>query len=180
MTDDKAVAQARFDDKLKVYWFLQVVLVMLATVVGVLAIPVWLLGWGQWYTRRAFEALQCVLTARSLIVRRGILFKVEKTIPLDKIQDLSLREGPPLKAFGLMSVKVETAGQSAGQGSSEANLVGIIDARKFRDQVLHQRDRVTNMMTDQVGDHEIAPDEGVQLLREIRDAVVKMAQSSER
>ena len=152
---------------------------MLASVVGILAIPVWLLGLGQWYTRRTFEALQCVLTARSLIVRRGIFFKVEKTIPLDKIQDLSLREGPLLKAFGLMSVKVETAGQSAPQGSSEANLVGIVDARKFRDRVLDQRDQVTNVGTGQEGDHEVAQDEQIQLMREIRDAVVRLAQSAE-
>lgn len=177
MADDKALARARFDEKLKVYWFVQVVLVMLATVAGIVTIPFWLLGWGQWYTRRAFEALQCVLTDRSLVVRRGILFKVEKTIPLDKIQDLSLREGPLLKAFGLMSVKVETAGQSAAQGGSEANLLGIVDARQFRDRVLEQRDRVSGSGSPRV-EAGTAADEKTQLLREIRDAVVTLAQHS--
>jgi len=35
---------------------------------------------------------------------------------------------------------IETAGQSSPQGSSAARLIGIVDAKKYRDQVLQQRD----------------------------------------
>ena len=54
----------------------------------------WTVGWGQWYARRSFEMLRCELHERTLVVKRGILFRVEKTIPLDKIQDL-VDEGTP-------------------------------------------------------------------------------------
>ena len=37
---------------------------------------------------------------------------------------------------------IETAGQSSPQGSSDAKIIGIINAREFRDQVLTQRDLV--------------------------------------
>ena len=86
---DELLTAARFDDKLRTYWFLQFVLILLATVVGILILPIWLLGWGQWYVRRNFDMLMCELHERTLVVKRGIFFRVEKTIPLDKIQDLS-------------------------------------------------------------------------------------------
>ncbi len=137
---EEILCRAEFDEKWKTYWFLQIMLICLATVVGIVLVPFWLLGWGAWYCRRYYENLHCTLYERSLLVRRGIFFRVEKTIPLDKIQDLTLREGPLLKAFGLLTLKIETAGQSGSPGESEAKLVGIKNARAFRDRVLDQRD----------------------------------------
>jgi putative membrane protein len=137
---ERILRRAEFDEKWKTYWFLQITLIFLATVIGIVLVPFWLLGWGVWYCRRYYEHLHCTLYERSLVVGRGIFFRVEKTIPLDKIQDLTLREGPLLKLFGLLSLGIETAGQSSPQGSSEAKLVGIKDARAFRDRVLDQRD----------------------------------------
>lgn len=175
MANDNILARAEFDEKLKLYWYLQWIIAMVATVIGVLLVPVWLLGWGKWYTVRAFDALECVLTERSLIVRRGVFFRVEKTIPLDKVQDLSLREGPLLKALGLMSVRLETAGQSAAQNASEANLVGVVDARGFRDRVLVQRDLVTTNPTSSPVRVDSPENEQIQLLREIRDGIRALA-----
>ena len=137
---EKILYRAEFDEKWKTYWFLQITLIFLATVVGIVLLPFWFLGLGAWYCRCYYEHLHCTLYERSLMVGRGIFFRVEKTIPLDKIQDLTLREGPLLKHFGLLSLGIETAGQSSPQGSSEAKLVGIKNARAFRDRVLDQRD----------------------------------------
>ena len=137
---DNVIFEAEFDEKLKTYFFVGTLLLFLATVAGILLIPFWLLGWGAWHCRKYFENLHCKLGERSLMVGRGIFFRVEKTIPLDKIQDMTLREGPLLKAFGLLQLQIETAGQSTAQGIGDAKLVGIKNAREFRDRVLDQRD----------------------------------------
>jgi putative membrane protein len=140
---DPVLFQAEFDPKWKTYFFLKDLLIMIATIGGIVLVPFWVLGLGQWYCKRYFENLRCTLCERSLVVARGIYFKRERTIPLDKIQDLTLLEGPLLKRFGLSQLKVETAGQSsAQQGGSEADLVGIVEARKLRDRVLDQRDAI--------------------------------------
>jgi putative membrane protein len=139
---EKILYRAEFDPKWKVYCFMQVLLVFAITFIGIPLIPFWLLGWGQWYSRRYFENLHCHLGERSLMVGRGIYFRVEKTIPLDKIQDLTLREGPVQKAFGLLQLQIETAGQGGAQGASEAKLIGVKDAREFRNRVLDQRDKL--------------------------------------
>lgn len=170
---DELLTAARFDDKLRTYWFLQFVLILLATVVGILILPIWLLGWGQWYVRRNFDMLMCELHERTLVVKRGIFFRVEKTIPLDKIQDLTVKEGPLLRWLGLRSLKIETAGQGT-PGASEAHLIGIVDPIEFRDRVLQQRDAVSVTSALPPGADEES-NRVVGLLTEIRDLLSRMA-----
>lgn len=139
--ESRVLERAEFDPKLRAYWFWNAVFVLVVSVVGLLALPFWLLGFGQWWTRRQFRAMEAELCERSLNYRKGVLFKVEKTIPLEQIQDLTLREGPLLKVLGLCSLSIETAGQSATSGS-DARLTGVRDARAFRDAVLARRDHL--------------------------------------
>lgn len=169
---EKVLFEAKFDPKWKVYFFIRILGLMIVTILGIVLVPFWLLGWGQWYCRRYFASLKCVLCERSLVIGRGIYFRRERTIPLDKIQDLTLLEGPLLDRFGLCQLNVETAGQNVSQGGAEASLVGIVDARNVRDRVLDQRDLITGR-----GDSPKAiPEAGADLqtgavLVEIRDSL---------
>ena len=83
------------------------------------------------------------LTSRSLIVRKGVFNKIEKTIPLEKITDLSSTQGPIMRLFDLKRLGVETAGQSGAAGASLVSLIGIENTDEFRRRVLEQRDRIT-------------------------------------
>jgi putative membrane protein len=67
------------------------------------------------------------------------LFQVEKTIPLENIQDVTFIEGPVLKKFHLATLKFETAGHSAGQ-AHDMHLTGIIDAHEFRNRIIEARE----------------------------------------
>ena len=170
--DDLRTA-ARFEDKLRTYWYLQAVLAFVITVAGIAILPIWLLGWGQWYVRRRFGALKCELHERTLVVKRGIFFKVEKTIPLDKIQDLTVKEGPLLRMLGLRSLQVETAGQGTA-GAAEAHLIGMVDPVDFRDEVLRQRDSMSALPASRPGTDE--DNNGtLGLLTEIRDLLRQIA-----
>jgi putative membrane protein len=84
--------------------------------------------------------MSCTLTERTLEIRKGWINRVESTIPLEKITDLQMIQGPIMRAMGLHGFKVETAGQSSGPGASLVSLVGIVDAPGFREAVLDQRD----------------------------------------
>lgn len=141
MDDTTILLSAKFDPKLKVYWLISGCMLLTVTVFGILLIPLWLL-FGRAFLERRFERLTAELTPRALKLRHGYLFRVEKTIPLDKIQDMSLHEGPILRFLGLEALRVETAGQGAAQGVPDASLTGIVGARKFRDAVLARRDEV--------------------------------------
>ena len=168
MREEKVLVRARFDAKLPTYWMLGTLLTLTLCVIGIPFVPIWLvLGWGV--HRRQYEVMECELTERSLNIRRGFLFRVEKNIPLDKIQDVGLKEGPLLRRLGLSALAVETAGQSAAQGAGDAVLTGVVDAPAFRDAILNQRDIVVGLAGPAAAVERRTPDEG--LLVEIRDSL---------
>ena len=83
--------------------------------------------------------MSAVITERKLIVRKGIFNKVENTIPLEKITDVAMTQGPLMRMFNLYRLSFETAGQSA-QGAL-VSLIGIDDAINFRETILSQKDK---------------------------------------
>lgn len=129
---------ARFNTLVRPYLVVQGALVLAATLVGIPLIPVWLLGLGQWWARHYYDRLLCELGDTELRFRKGILFQVEKTIPLENIQDVTFIEGPLLRQFNLSTLKFETAGHSVGQ-ANDMTLVGIVDAHEFRAEILRRR-----------------------------------------
>lgn len=134
---------SKFSPKLKVYYFLSGALLLAVTVVGIAFLPVWAIV-GPWWADRHYKALGLEVTDRSVVVKKGVWFRKELTIPLDKIQDISIHEGPLLKALGLLSLRIETAGQrNAATGQSDADLTGLLDARGMRDLILSRRDQVS-------------------------------------
>lgn len=135
--------EAKFNPKLKTYIYASGIALCVVTIVGIVLLPFWLIL-GKMYIDKYFDNLFCELTSRSLHFKKGVLFTTERTIPLDKIQDLTFREGPILRYFGLASLKVETAGQSAAN-SADMTLLGILDSAHFRQSVMEQRDEVTNI-----------------------------------
>jgi putative membrane protein len=97
--------------------------------------------------------------------------RVEKTVPLEQIQDLSLNSGPFLNAFGLASVKVETAGNS-GPNQADMTLPGLVDARAFRNAVLDQRRRLRK--GDRPAAAELGGEGMLEVLQDIRDTLKRL------
>lgn len=138
----RQLSEAKFDPRLKTYIYVGGSIFCIITVVGIVLLPFWLI-FGKIYINRYFDSLFCELTTRALHFKKGVWFQTERTVPLDKIQDLTFKEGPVLRYFGLSYLQVETAGQSV-QGGADMSLTGIIDARNFREMVLDQRDEITD------------------------------------
>jgi putative membrane protein len=87
-----------------------------------------------------FHTLKCQLSYKNLKFSRGIIFRVEKTIPLENIQDLAFIGGPILRAFGLTIIRVETAGGGGQHHSNMMSMIGINDSEEFKDMILKQRE----------------------------------------
>lgn len=164
------ILDATFSPKLKTYHLVTNTAFLIFSIIGIPLLPFWAFI-GPWWARRHFAALGCVLTERSVIVRKGVFFRREVTIPLDKIQDVSLRDGPLLRRFGLVNLRIETAGQSTtAAGTSEADLVGLTDARGFRERVLALRDRTTAVAAPATNEQL----RHIQVLEEIRDVLLRI------
>ncbi|QQS08311.1 MAG: PH domain-containing protein [Phycisphaerales bacterium] len=112
---------------------------MAATIVGIPLAIVWFFGVGSWWADHYYHKLRCEVDARTLRFRKGVLVQVEKTIPLENIQDVTFIEGPILRKFNLTTLKFETAGHSAGL-AADMQLTGIIDAHVFRQRILEARE----------------------------------------
>jgi membrane protein YdbS with pleckstrin-like domain len=77
-------------------------------------------------------------------VRKGVVFRTTSRIPLRRVQDIHVRQGPLLRAFGLGSIKLETAGFSGpnryGQVGlhSEGQLPGVANAEEIAEAIMER------------------------------------------
>ena len=167
-SESNIIQSAEFNPKIKTYLLLVVALCLAITFVGIPFLIIWFLGLGQYYGRRYYESLRCELTQRHLEFSKGVFFKIEKTIPLDNIQDLTFIENPFLKFLDLRILKIETAGQSNPQGS-DMKLIGIIQSSDFKEKVLRQRELISTESTSKDISSEIGNEQTNSILLEIRD-----------
>jgi putative membrane protein len=166
MLESKVIQVAVFSPKIKTYILFLVAFFLLVSIIGIPILLFWFLGLGQYLSRRYFENLKCVLTERQLIFSKGAFFKVEKTIPLENIQDLTFLQNPILNLLELRILKIETAGGSNPHGS-DMKLIGITEADAFKKKVLNQRESIIDNPSK--GKAGLDETESLKLLREMRD-----------
>jgi len=141
MNESTILREAQFNPKVKSYWIWPTVVFLCIFIVTIpIAIIYYIIA--NLLIDKYLENISCTLTDRTLDIKKGILNKTESTIPLEKITDLQLFQGPIMRYFGLHGFKVETAGQSSPTGGALVNIVGIVDTKDFRQSVLDQRDQM--------------------------------------
>ena len=145
MSDYPILRTAEFNRKqIKTYWLWQPTIIMACTVVLIPAIPVVLII-TLLVIDKYLDRLSCELSTRTLEVRKGLLNRVESTVPLEKITDVQFYQGPIMRMLGVEGFRVETAGQSSGAaGGFLVNMIGIEDTRGFRQAILTQRDKLAS------------------------------------
>ncbi|MCC6228934.1 MAG: PH domain-containing protein [Phycisphaerales bacterium] len=178
------VVVAEFNPLYRPYLVVTIGLTLICTIVGIPLAVAWFCGAGQWWAGHYFHKLSCRLDGKTLRFRKGILFQVEKTIPLENIQDVTFIEGPILKKYHLATLKFETAGHSAGQ-AHDMHLTGIINAHEFRNRIIDAREALRQQLAGHATPNAATPatadshmlakisaqlDEIAALLREGRDS----------
>ena len=180
MNEPTILRQAEFDPKVKSYWIWQPVMVLCIFIVTIpIAIIYAIIA--SFFIDKHLTNMSCTLTERTLNIKKGILNKTESTIPLEKITDLQLFQGPIMRHFGIHGFKVETAGQSSPTGGALVNLTGIVDTKEFRQAVLDQRDRINaGTNTTLPAPAQLAPPPALpdtasaELLADIRDSLQRI------
>ena len=108
--------------------------------------------------RLNFELRWYILSDRSLRIRHGILTVREQTMTFANIQNISIRQNPLQRIFGIATVVVRAAGggssgkQPGQQDSHEAMFEGVDNAEQIRDVI---RERIRRHRDAGLGD----PDE---------------------
>lgn len=119
-------------------------------ILGIILVGVWFMGagllvalvhaftLGPWLSKRQSEELRYWIDGTTLRVDQGVFFLKRKAIPLDRVTDFVLAQGPLMRWCGIWAIHVQTAGM--GQGVAEATLHGILDPERVRDTLLAARD----------------------------------------
>ncbi len=172
MNEVQSIRKAEFNTKVCTYWLLSGATILTSTIVGIPLLLLWF-PIGLVFTKRYLDRMECQLTDKTLKVKKGIFIRIEKTIPLEKITDMGMVQGPIMRYFNLHKLTVETAGQS-GQGAL-VSLTGIVDAKSFRQAVLNQRDHVSATSSQSVQEAMgQEPSDASSLLSEIRDTLLRI------
>lgn len=136
---ERIILSATFNPAVKTYWLISLLLVSTISIVGIpfliISIPIFFL-----ISSKVLAAMSAIVTERKIVVKRGVFNKEEKSIPLEKITDVAMVQGPLMRVFNLYRLSFETAGQSA-QGAL-VSLIGINDADTFRETILAQKDKL--------------------------------------
>jgi uncharacterized membrane protein YdbT with pleckstrin-like domain len=107
-----------------------------------------------------------MVTDTTLRIREGLLRVREQTMTFANIQNLSIRQGPLQRLFGITDLRVRTAGGGQGgdgsdtEGSDAANMHlayfrGVDNAEAIRDLVM---DRMRGLRDAGLGDPDDVPD----------------------
>lgn len=147
MEENYLIKQATFNPKVKTYIFIVVMFYLIVSFIGIIVLPFWIFGLGQWLSNKFFNTLKCELGNKHLKFSKGFILHIEKTIPLENIQDLSFIGGPILRSFGLTMIKVETAGGGGAHQSNMMSMIGIENAEEFKNLILAQREKVIKEKT---------------------------------
>ncbi len=135
--DSGRIMAVEFDRKIMFYWWLMANVGLLSSIIGIPLMLIWI-PFGLIVHKKQFEHMSGALTDRSINMRMGWLFKKQQNIPLDKLTDVSIHEGPILNFFGVVRMQFETA------GAAPFILTGVKNSDQFRDLVLLQRDSLVS------------------------------------
>lgn len=175
MKKENPIEQAVFNDKVCVYWLMSVAMVLTLTFIGIPLLLLWF-PLGLMITRRYLASMECALTERTLKVKKGILVRTEKTIPLEKITDVGMVQGPLMRRFGIHMLTFETAGQSAP--GALVSMTGIVDPEAFREKVLSRRDAAQERASEAPREErQSKADDATAILADIRDSLLRIEKS---
>ena len=112
----------------KGYWQLLVLMLVIFTIASIGSA---ILRWSRFEFR---------VGGREIRIDSGLLSRTHRVIPFDRIQDVTIEQGPLARALGLARVRFETGG-SAGTGEDDGSLAAIpLDrAGEIRDLVRSSR-----------------------------------------
>jgi len=110
-------------------------LVFLFTVMALLLTVTLLSSWLHW---RSFTYQ---VLPDQIVIARGLIRRTRRSIPAQRIQDVSIKQGPLSRLIGLAEVRIETGGGAADEGKLDS--VSLSEAYRLREVLRGIRTGVT-------------------------------------
>lgn len=84
------------------------------------------------WARLYYQSMWYELREDEMSWRRGVWFRTTGIVPYNRITNLDLRQGPVMRALGISTLSIQTAGYS-GQAMPEIKIEGIEHAEELRE-----------------------------------------------
>jgi putative membrane protein len=94
-------------------------------------------------SRRQAKALKYWCEGSTLKIEEGIIFIKRKAIPLDRITDIVMSQGPFLRYFNIWRLDIQTAGM--GTTYSEGRLYGLKNPEQVKEDLIKRRDEIIKL-----------------------------------
>ncbi|MDR1384016.1 MAG: PH domain-containing protein [Planctomycetaceae bacterium] len=106
------------------------------TVIGILVVVAYYYWISKWVSPTLYaNTLKYGLDDKTLRVEQGIIIRRSMAIPLDQITDIKLTQDLLMRYVGIWKLVIQTAGSSF----PEAILVGLVNPKQIRDEILDAR-----------------------------------------
>jgi len=92
-------------------------------------------AYGCWLCPRTANSLRYRLVGSTLRTDEGVFILNRKSIPLERIMDVVLVQGPLLRFFNIWTMQIKTVGSPM----PEATLYGVREPENIREMILAQR-----------------------------------------
>ncbi|MGE0178595.1 MAG: PH domain-containing protein [Sphingomonas sp.] len=78
-----------------------------------------------------------MIGSNEIVIEKGLLQRQRRVIPFDRVQDIAIEQKLLARLFGTATVKIETGGSAADEGSLD--MISLADARALRDHIRRGR-----------------------------------------
>jgi membrane protein YdbS with pleckstrin-like domain len=99
---------------------------------------------GVWLARQQANNLRYRLEGNTLRADSGVFFFSRQSIPLERITDINLVQGPVQRFFGIWAMRIQTAGSA----QCEATLFGVREPESIRELILSKRKSINGEKSD--------------------------------
>jgi membrane protein YdbS with pleckstrin-like domain len=93
-----------------------------------IAIVVFILFWTVLY----YKSVVYHLNTTEMTWKRGVWFRKTGIVPYNRITNVDIVQGPVMRLFGISNLKIQTAGYSGSNSSSEISIEGIVEPEPLR------------------------------------------------
>ncbi len=111
---------------------------VLTSLAAVATVLISMLAFIPWHV----NSLEYWIEGTTLRINQGVVVRKCKSIPLDRVTDIELVQGPLMRACGIWSLRIQTAGSV--QQSPEGTIWAARDAESVRDTIVATRDQAAS------------------------------------
>ena len=110
-----------------------IVLTVLVPVLGALMITLY-------WIPKFHSSIKYVFAEDEIVVEKGVWWKTKSVVPYNRVTNVNIYQGPLSRRYGIGRLAIQTAGfsgvNSSGQKTAEADIIGIRDFDKIKDEVM--------------------------------------------